>query len=166
MTRPSGRYLMSARLKRYEPYLALRSAIFAQAVADWNDASSRTRKYVLTRYAEQPAARREEMLNLAEEHDCDWFDAAETWEFFHNGTADDLLCDVGVTAAEVWEMVLTGSWNRNHILDKPYKVAQLPTTNECKMQLDSKRYDRSTPTLNDFTLGSSTETIKRRNEDA
>lgn len=134
----SSRYLMSDKMQLFEPYFRLRDAIFAQALEDWLSASPKAREYLQDKYAKLPAWRRAEVKLLAKEKRLKWFNAAETWDFFHDGWADKLLVDTPYTGAEVWDMMLTGSWNRGGQKDKPYRIPQMPTTTECAKPIDKR----------------------------
>lgn len=114
-----------------EGYLELREAIFRQAIEDWEHARKQAREYVLERYAKLDPAEREESLAIAIDLNLYWRGAAETYDFFNTpckiggieypSCADAYLVDLPFSGADIWEMLLSGSWNRGGILDKPLK---------------------------------------------
>ena len=120
---------------------ALRAAIFKQAFMDFENASKRSRVYILDKYAKMSEKDRKRELGIAYVLDLKWRHAAEVFEWFHSKDADAWLIDTDLTGADVWRMYVDGSWNRNGIKDKPYKIAQLPTCEEAAQPLPERFAD-------------------------
>lgn len=149
----SSRYLLSDKMQALKPYFRLRDAIFELAIDDWRAASPKAKEYIRGKYASLPKWRREEIKDFACMKHLKWYEAAESYDFFHDGEADKYLIDTPYTGAEVWEIMTTGSWNRGGQKDKPYRVSRLPTAAECAKPLD-KRFKNCPIERNDFLFAS------------
>lgn len=129
---------VDCQLKELRPWFYLRAAIFRQAFMDWEESSQASRDFVLSKYAKWSKADRDEAYSIACEFHLKWRKAADVWNFFHSTDSDTLLIDTKYRGKDVWRMYMSGSWNRNGIKDKPYRIAKLPTTEEAALPLPDK----------------------------
>lgn len=114
-----------------ERLLTLRDAIFAKAFEDWQNASERSKAYILETYAKLEPFERRRQYRIGKQVKAQWILCAEIYDFFNTPGfyggeevapwADAYLIDLPYTGADLWEMYMTGSWNRGGILDVPYK---------------------------------------------